>query len=117
MINMGDVQLETIDMHQLVQPDDLVGHSLGSTEEQRPLGPDQILDSRIRHRGPATLLADLGKRLAIRGQELRPCRALVGEDIAVAVNRQWRTRVMIPVLEGLAVELDERSEGLPAGHR
>src|SRR5215218_909901 len=110
MINMGDVQLETIDMHQLMQPDDLVGHGLGPTEEQGAFGPDQIFDGRIRHRGPATFLADLGERLAIRRQELRSCCALVGEDIAVAVYRQWRIRIMMPVREGLAVEIDERGK-------
>jgi hypothetical protein len=110
MINMGDVQLETIDMHQLMQPDDLVGHGLGPTEEQGAFGSDQIFDGRIRHRGPATFLADLGERLAIRRQELRSCCALVGEDLAVAVYRQWGIRIMMPVSEGLAVEIDERGK-------
>ena len=50
MINMGDMQLETIDLHQLMQPDDLGGDGFWLTEEQCAFGPNQILDSRIRHR-------------------------------------------------------------------
>ena len=39
MINMGDVHLETINLHQLVQPDDLGSHSLGSPKNSAPSGP------------------------------------------------------------------------------
>ena len=55
--------------------------------------------------------ADLGEGLAVSRQELRPCRAFVGEDIAVAVYRKRCDGVMFGVLKGLVVELDQRREG------
>ena len=101
MINMGDVQLETIDVHQLVQPDDLVGNGFRAAEEQCALGPDQVLDGRIRHWWPASLPADLGEGLSVGRQELRSCSALVGEDIAVAVYSKRRAGVMFPYSRAL----------------
>jgi hypothetical protein len=41
MINVGHMQLETIDTHQLMQPDDLVGHGFRPTEEQCSFGPNR----------------------------------------------------------------------------
>ena len=94
MINMGDVHFETINLHQLVEPDDLGRNGLWIAEEQCAFGPDQILDRLIGHRWPASLPADFGECLTVGRQELRPCRGLVGEDIAVAVDRKRRAGVV-----------------------
>jgi hypothetical protein len=70
MINMRDVQLETINVHQLMQSDDLLGHRLRPPEEQRAVRRDEVLNGGILHRWPASLSADLGKSTPVRGQEL-----------------------------------------------
>jgi hypothetical protein len=111
MINMRYVQLETINVHQLMQSNDLLGHCLWPPEEQGPVRRDEILNGSIRHRWPATLPTDLGKRTTVGRQELRACRALVAEHIPVAVHSERRTWVMFAVLQGLALELDMWREG------
>ena len=40
VINMGRVQFETLNVHQLVQSDDLLSHGFGTAEEQRAIWRD-----------------------------------------------------------------------------
>src|SRR3954452_19722612 len=111
MINMSDMQFETINLHHLVQPDDLAGDRFRIAEEQCALSRDQLFDRRVAHRCPAALAADLGKRLAVGRQKLFPGRTLIAEDVTVAVYRQRRSGVMLSVLQSLAVKLDQRCKG------
>ena len=54
MINMGDVHFETINLHQLVQPDDLGSDSLWIAEEQCAFGPVISSTSYFSHSGSST---------------------------------------------------------------
>ena len=108
---MRYMQLETINVHQLMQSNDLLGHRLWPPEEQGTVRRDEVLNGSIRHRWPATLPTDLGERTTVGRQELRACPALVAEHIPVAVHRERRTGVMLSVFQSLAVQLDMWSEG------